>query len=403
MAIQHHPPNLACLFIDITAAIEHGQGPLARFGAGTILDQQLGAFVAAGMTQIRVWADHPIPGLAEDLDKWRAEGLDIEVFHDRDAMATGVSLNATMLVLAHNLVATSATVHHAMARSEPTLFVRDAATSDERHERIDLNDRWTGIAVLPVQFLAELPELAEDWSLQSALLRHAVQKAVPRETLAIGPAAPFQSEIIVERGDVARWQSRMVQHHFDQELTVATPFRRWVSLPLARVVLPLLWERQEEAAQLVTWGRYALLVMAFILALLQWLPAALCLLIPLILLEEIDSQHTALSAHRRGHLSASQIYSAAWFAFPIIAIMSVEAMPFFSGFLLGGIVSIAVASTAALRSAQEIWVVTRQEAVLLALGTAIVGLSVADSALLTTLAVLASGFWRPIWSRLKAI
>ena len=413
MAISPKPAPLACLIVDAVSLAEpisgpsrsgvQAVGPMARFGAGTMLDQQLAALWTADVRQAALLVDGVVPGLDDVLAQWREKGLHIEVFLDRAALLEFANEFELMLILAHNLVATAQTVTYALAQKEPTLFVRDAATSDERHERIDLNDRWTGIAILPVKYLNELPDLAEDWSIQSALLRHAVQKDVRRETMAVGPAAPLQSAIIVDFGDVDRWQSRVGHQHFDQQFASATPFRRWFSLPLAWMVLPLLWERQREAAQLVTWGRYALLVMAFILALLQWLPAALCLVFPLLLVEEVDRQYDELSPHRRGDTMASLFYWGAWFAFPIIGIMSVEGMPYFGGFLLGGVLSSAVVASAAMRPANETWVVARQEAVIVSLAGIIIGLSIADSALATSLTVLISGFWRPILSRLKAI
>lgn len=407
MAFPPKPTTLACLFVDAASAVALNTGPqpvgpLARFGAGTLLDQQLAALWTADVRQAAFLVDGTVPGLDDVLGQWRAKGLHIAVFADLRALLELANEFDLMLILAHNLVATAQTVTHALTQRDPTLFVRDAATSDERHERIDLNDRWTGIAILPVKYFAELPDLAEDWSLQSALLRHAVQKGVRRETMAVGPAAPLQSAMIVDFGDVERWQSRVVQQHFDQQFASAMPFRRWISLPFSRMVLPLLWERQKEAAQLVR-GRYALLVMAFILALLQWLPAALCLVFPLLLVEEVDRQYDAMSPHRHGNTMASRLYWGAWFAFPIIGIMSVGGMPYFGGFLLGGILSSAIAASAAMRPADETWVVARQEAVIVSLACIIVGLNIADAVLLTSLAVMVSGFWRPIWSRLKAI
>ena len=403
MAALQTKTKLACLFIDTAVSGKHAVGPLTRFGAGTLLDRQIAALAAADIQEVAIWMDRAFAGMDTIITKWREVGLSITVLNTIDAMAQWAAASPSVLILAHNLLANSETLAHVAHVKEPSVFVRDAATSDERHERIDLNDRWTGMAVLPTRFLSELPELADDWSLQSALLRHAVQKGVRRESMAIGPAAPWQSEIAVDGGDVARWQSRMVDQHFDNELSKAAPFRRWIGLPFARMALPLLWGKGEEVSPLVTWARYALLVMAFILALLQWLPAALCLLIPLLLVEEVDRQYAALSPHQSEGAMAVAINDAAWFAFPIVGIMSVAGVSHFSAFLLGGVLASAIAVASIARQADEKWVLSRPESVVLALAFAIIGLSVSDSALLIALAALVSGFWRPIAVRLKAI
>ncbi len=403
MAHLQQPQILAILFVEAGVSADCPVGPFSTFGPCTLLDQQLSVLVASGIQDVALLSDFVAPMIEETMLHWRERGLHIAAFSDRSALAEWTKKSASLLILGHNVLATPATIAHAAGQERPILFVRDAATSDDRHERIDLNDRWTGIAVLPSAYLNNLPQLAEDWSLQSALLRHAVQNGVPRETMAIGPSATLQSEIIVDAGDIERWQGRTVQQHFDQENTTATPFRRWISLPLARTMMPLLWDSRAEAAQIVAWGRYALMVIVFILALLQWPIAALGLLIPVLLLEEVSRQNSALSVRVTDDALLAKVYSGAWFALPAVALMSSGVTSQLNAFLIGGTAALSVAVSAAARPMSEKWVIARDEAVVLTLGCAIAGLSLTSAGLLTSFAVLICGFWRPIWSRLNAI
>jgi hypothetical protein len=403
MQPSQQSPILAFMSVDADLAVANDVGPLTRFGTATLMDQQLAALMFAGISNVAIFANGAMHGLDEIITHWRAQGLNISVFPDRKSAEKCTAGYEMMLLMAHNLIATPTSFAHAAARVDPILFVRDAATSDERHERIDLNDRWTGIALLPVKYLDELPELAEDWSLQSALLRQAVQNGIPRETMAIGPSSPLQSEIIVDFDDVDRWQTRQMDQHFAIARATASPFRRWVSLPLAHVAVPLLWHTRADAVQIATWIRYALLALAVLLALLQWPIAALCCLILVLVLEEIDDQNTALSVRGIGDLLPFQVYSIIWFALPAAALMSAGTIGHLNAFLIGAVAATSVAVTSAVRPVAENWVVARQEAVVLALCCALAGLSLANTVLLTALAVMVSGFWRPIWSRLNAI
>lgn len=64
----------------------------------------------------------------------------------------------------------------------------------ERFERIDINHVWAGLACVRARDLVEARDLPEDWSVQSALLRLAVQKGYRRALL------PFS---LAEAGRVA--------------------------------------------------------------------------------------------------------------------------------------------------------------------------------------------------------
>jgi hypothetical protein len=75
-----------------------------------------------------------------------------------------------------------------MARQSGT-FVVSFAPGDgarsliERFERIDINHVWAGLACVRARDLVEARDLPEDWSVQSALLRLAVQRGYRRQVL----------------------------------------------------------------------------------------------------------------------------------------------------------------------------------------------------------------------------
>ncbi|WP_439468269.1 hypothetical protein [Blastomonas fulva] len=75
-----------------------------------------------------------------------------------------------------------------MARQSGT-FVASFAPGDgarsliERFERIDINHVWAGLACVRARDLVEARDLPEDWSVQSALLRLAVQRGYRRQVL----------------------------------------------------------------------------------------------------------------------------------------------------------------------------------------------------------------------------
>lgn len=94
-----------------------------------------------------------------------------------------------------------------LARETGT-FVASFAPGDgarvlvERFERIDINHVWAGLACVRARDLVEARDLPEDWSIQSALLRLAVQRGYRREVLPFSLAEAGRIAIVREPGEV---------------------------------------------------------------------------------------------------------------------------------------------------------------------------------------------------------
>lgn len=376
---------------------------MVRWGGGSLFEQQLSTLVSAGIDDIVLLTRSLTPAMQAIVNDWHERGATIEAAPNADAVLHGTESGSQLLILAENLVTTSATLAHVAENTDPVLFVREAATSDDRHERIDLNDRWAGLAVIPAEFLANLPELEADWSLQSALLRHAVQQNVRRETLTIGPAAPYQSEIIIDFDDLERWQKREMQRHFTESRLHASPFRRWIGIPLSNAALPMIWNTDADVAQIINWSRHALLVLALAIAFLQWPTAALGVLILVLLLEEVDWHHTALSNRNLDNAFMARAYPLLWAIFPVVALLSAAVSGQIDALLLGLLVSLSLAIGEWTDSTQADQKIMRDEAVVIGFVMLAVGVSLTTTALFIATAALVSGFWRPLSSRLKPI
>lgn len=72
----------------------------------------------------------------------------------------------------------------------------------ERFERIDINHVWAGLACVRARDLVEARDLPGDWSIQSALLRLAVQKGYRRELLPFALAEAGRIAIVREAGEI---------------------------------------------------------------------------------------------------------------------------------------------------------------------------------------------------------
>ncbi|PXW76037.1 hypothetical protein C7451_106202 [Blastomonas natatoria] len=105
-----------------------------------------------------------------------------------------------LLVIAEGLYVAPADMH-LLARETGT-FVATFAPGDgarvlvERFERIDINHIWAGLACVRARDLVEARDLPEDWNVQSALLRLAVQRGYRRNVLAFAQAEAGRIAIV---------------------------------------------------------------------------------------------------------------------------------------------------------------------------------------------------------------
>ncbi|WP_066043942.1 MULTISPECIES: hypothetical protein [unclassified Blastomonas] len=110
-----------------------------------------------------------------------------------------------LLVIADGLYVAPADMDRLARETGP--FVASFAPGDgarvliERFERIDINHVWAGLACVRARDLVEARDLPEDWSIQSALLRLAVQRGYRREVLPFSLAEAGRIAIVREAGE----------------------------------------------------------------------------------------------------------------------------------------------------------------------------------------------------------
>ncbi len=398
-----NPISTACICIDPHMENADEVGAATRFASGTVLDHQVQALLQAGIVKIGILASGNVAHLEALLLPWQQRGVDIVLLIKPDEVVGWAKAAPLILVVGHNVVATQETYAFAAQSAVPTLFVRDAATSDDRHERIDLNDRWVGISAMPPRYFSDLRGLDEEWSLQSALLRHAAQNNVIRCTLEAGPVSPYQNEVLVHHEDLSRWEGRVLQQHFDAEILVANPFRRWISVPFAHLVVPMLWDTRADAGMLLSHSRYAILGIALLLAFLQLPLVALLVLAILVVVEEIVVHARHWDRFSAESAVANKVYLAIWAIVPLVLLLRSGGGIAFDNGLAGMLISLTIGISAACRAPEDKPLVTRDEAILLGILSVMVGQTLHTAALFVSIAVLTANFWRPIVLRLKAI
>ena len=217
--------------------------PLTPLFGRPMIHHMIKALQRVGITQFCVGVD-TVPGaLLSYRDEVAKEGLELRFVREPSAMAPLLAADTRALVLRGDTIWDANLIDRALRHNGPLIATVEERSENQMFERIDLNSRWAGMAILDRNSLAALTQLPEGWDMASALLRQAMQ-----DNVALWPLK--QSEIqdgyvrrLENSGDLAAAQSLLMAPPANGPATLET---KLFSRGLARFG-PAIWS--------VPWGR----------------------------------------------------------------------------------------------------------------------------------------------------
>jgi hypothetical protein len=111
-------------------------------------------------------------------DEAKREGLDVQFVRNPGDMAASLPADSRILLQMADIVWDDKLVQSAMAENRPLVAAVEERAENQRFERIDLNHRWGGLAILPRASVEALTSLPDGWDMGSSLLRHALQDGI---------------------------------------------------------------------------------------------------------------------------------------------------------------------------------------------------------------------------------
>ena len=218
----------------------------------TLLEYQARCASAAGAAPIVVVVERVPQALQDSFERLRLDGIGIFPVSDVNEAVSRFEAGTMVLLLADGLAPPADLVLHIAEESEPAVATVPDDETHERFERIDGGSRWAGVALVDSRLLGSTAAMLGDWDLQSTLLRRAIQEGARRvsavetggEPLLVGNAdelAGFQRHMIdASRGGRVDWASRYILpplEDFATEQLMETPVRPdwllWLALALA--------------------------------------------------------------------------------------------------------------------------------------------------------------------------
>lgn len=171
----YHPSRVALLS---AASASETNGTLPSAGEESVLAHQIAALRSVGIRKFMIEVE-TVPGallaMADRLTK-AANSVDFI----RSAQDLQVKLHGSdiLIVQAEGIYIAPGLLNTLL--EQPGIFIStvDGRAENETFERMDLNTRWAGLAVMPPSVVAKVGELPEGWSISSSLLRQAMQDNV---------------------------------------------------------------------------------------------------------------------------------------------------------------------------------------------------------------------------------
>lgn len=179
-----------------------------------------------------------VPGALLTYCDWaKGQGLDIVCLRNPAELAAQIDDDVRVVALTADTVWHPDILQEAIEQGRTLIATVEEQSANQHYERIDLNNRWAGLAMLGGRNLAQLTELPEGWDVGSALLRQAQQDGIEHWLIAQKHLQAGKLQRLLPEDDITK-KLRQVA-----EFNGATPksFETYLFAPLCRRLQPFIW------------------------------------------------------------------------------------------------------------------------------------------------------------------
>ncbi|MBB3990882.1 hypothetical protein GGR19_002313 [Croceicoccus naphthovorans] len=169
-----------------------------RVGGESVIEQQLELVVAAGAKRLLLLADRRAVGLDDAVALASEAGMEVRIIADAPALCSEVTAADELMVLGDALIADPVLLLPLLQTSGVAVLPIEAGLA-AGFERIDAENAWAGVLVIPGALAERLRQLPRDCDVASSLLRIALMagvtvRQVPGEALTEKRWAVVKSE-----------------------------------------------------------------------------------------------------------------------------------------------------------------------------------------------------------------
>lgn len=174
-------PDVALL----SAALATGDANVAApeitnstLGGQSLLEHQIGQLGRLGVSRFLVEVDHVTGALLHLADSNSKNGRSVEFVRSGSDIQRLLHPSDRLWVQSEAVYVAPDLLKQMLSHAGAFIVTLDGRDENEAFERIDLNTRWAGVALLEAQTAVSLQNLPEGWSMTSSILRQALQDKV---------------------------------------------------------------------------------------------------------------------------------------------------------------------------------------------------------------------------------
>ncbi len=173
---QTYQPSRVALLS--AASASEGGAALPNAGEQSVLAHQIAALRSVGVRKFLIEVENVSGALLAMADRLTKAGNSVDFIRLAPDLQTKLHGSDILIVLAEGTYIAPKLLATLLEHSGAFISTVDGRTENAAFERMDLNTRWAGLGVIPINSVAKIGALPEGWSITSSLLRQAMQDNV---------------------------------------------------------------------------------------------------------------------------------------------------------------------------------------------------------------------------------
>lgn len=178
---QTYQPSRVALLS--AASANEGGAALPNTGEQSVLAHQIAALRSVGIRKFLIEVENVPGALLAMADRLSKAGNSVDFVRSAQDLQTKLHGSDILVVQAEGIYVAPDLLGTLFEQTGAFISTVDGRTENAAFERMDLNTRWAGVGVIPVNSVAKIGELPEGWSIISSLLRQAMQDNVQQSPL----------------------------------------------------------------------------------------------------------------------------------------------------------------------------------------------------------------------------
>ena len=238
----------------------------------TLVEYQVRCAAAAGAAPVVVIVERVPQALQDAFERLRLDSIGVVPVSDINEAISRFEAGSSILLIGDGIAPPVDLVTRMAEQAEPAVAIVPDNEEHQAYERIDAGSRWAGVAMADANLLGSTAAMLGDWDLQSTLLRRAIQEGAVRVQASEAGGEP----LLVESADqLADFQRVLIQASRGARTDFAS---RYLLAPVEDFATEQLMETPVRPLWLV-WAALALTLGGAFCFSRGWLGAGLILLI----------------------------------------------------------------------------------------------------------------------------